>query len=492
MTQIKLAKSSFNTFTDHLGMNNWSSDDVDKLEIPDLKKYKEIVKQCKFFYRRDPLAASILNKLIEIGITKLSFGADGLSANELRIFTSISDKLMEFAEICALEFLLSGLVIPEIRYEAVSKDELIDLGIKKYTTLTLPISMWVRDPSTVKIEVPIIPDDPSYYVVIPEDMIFFIINKGTYPSGNKDLELYQKLLTYYPEFVEQVNKGNKEVLLDNPLIIRRRYLSDCQYPLPYLYPALESMKHKRNLRRMDYSIASRAISAIQLIKLGDKDFPVTEDDEDAFAAIRDQMTWRYSGGRDVERIYQLFGNHTLTIEWVYPPMDILQSDVKYKEINQDIFFGLGFPRILITGETERSGSSNPDIASLSPIKTMRNIQQKILFIIRGITNEIAKLNGLKSSPTVKFKPINLASFRDFVTGMQSLYDSGNISRHSYTDAFGYDWDDETDLRESEQDILKEKGLEEFSPQPFSPKPGVPGKAPMGQPKKEPEEGPEEE
>ena len=51
-----------------------------------------------------------------------------------------------------------------------------------------------------------------------------------------------------------------------------------------MYPALEPLKHKRNIRRMDYSIASRVISAIQLIKLGNDDFPVTEDDEDAFKA----------------------------------------------------------------------------------------------------------------------------------------------------------------------------------------------------------------
>lgn len=475
MNDKKLAKAAFNTFTDHLGTEAWSTSDVDKLEIPDLKKYKEIVGQCKFFYRRDPLASSIINKLIEIGITSLTFGKNGLSTNELRIFTSLSDELEEYAENCALEYLLSGLVVPEIKYEAVNKETLTDLGIKKYTTLTLPVSMWIRNPATIKIEAPILPDDPSFFVVVPEEMVFFIQNKGTYPSGNKDLELYQKLVTLYPEFVEQVRNGNKEILLDNPLIIRRRVLTDGQYPMPYLYSALEAMKHKRNLRRMDYSIASRAISAIQLVKLGNDEYPVTEDDEDAFKSIKEQMTWRYSGGKDVERIYQLFANHTLTIEWVYPPMEILQNDAKYKEINQDIFFGLGFPRILITGETERSGSSNPDIASLSPIKTMKNIQKKVLFILNGIIKEISRLNGLSSYPTIKFKPINLASFRDFVTGMQTLYDSGNLSRHSYSDAFGYDWEDEIDLREEEQKELKSRGLEEFAPKPFSPQPQIPGK-----------------
>jgi hypothetical protein len=479
---FKLANSTFNVFTDHFSMNSWTTDQVDKMEVLDIKEYKKIVKQCRFFYRKDPIGSTILNKMVELGITKLVFDKGTLSENEFRIFTSLNDKLQEYAENCSLEYLVTGLVIPEIKYGNVTKEDLFDLGIKKYTTLTLPVSMWLRDPSTIKINTSMVMNEPSYYVILPEELVSFISNKGNYPDGTKDLDLFAKLQKYYPDFVAQVLAGNKEILLENKLIVRRKVLSDSPYPLPYLYPSLEAMKHKRNLRRMDYSIASRAISAIQLIQLGNDDYPVTEDDQDAFAAIRDQMTWRNTGNIDLERIFQLFANHTLKITWVYPPMEVLQDEKKYAEINEDIFFGLGFPRILTTGEAQRTGTSDPEFATMSPVKTMENMQSKILSIIKGIIREISRQNKLKDVPEVRFEKINLHAWDKFVAGMIQLYNTGNISRETFSNAFGFNWTEETEMREDEQKILKEKELGEFAPQPFSPQPTNTGNNTNTQPK----------
>lgn len=221
---------------------------------------------------------------------------------------------------------------------------------------------------------------------------------------------------------------------------------------------------------MDYSLAARVIEAIQLFKLGDKDFPVTEDDESQFDYIKQQMMWRNSNGRDVERVFQLFSNHTLNIEWIVPPVDALLNETKYKDVNQDIIFALGFPRILITGESERTGSSDPEFAMMSPLKTMDNFRDKIIAVLGRIVNEVAMRNNLKSSPIVRFTPINLQAFRDYISALKDLYDSGNLSRKSYADYLGYSWDDEIGQREVEDTYMKDHGIGEFAPQPFSPTP----------------------
>lgn len=467
---LKLAKAAYSIFNP-LGRNDqWSPDDVDKLETFDIKKYHEVVNLCRFFYRKDPIAGTVINKMIEIGITPIIFDQGKLSDNEFRIFQGIRDKLQEYIESCALEYLISGLVIPEIKFATIGKDDAFDLGIKKYSSLTLPVSMWLRDPTTVKIRSTMIMDEPSYYVVLPEELIYFILNEGVYPDGNKDEKLYQELKTYYPEFIAQVEAGNKEVLLENDLIVRRRPLSDTPYPTPYLYNSLEALKHKRNLRRMDYSIASRVISAIQLFQLGNDEFPVTEDNEDAFEWIKNQMTWRNTAYRNVERVFQLFADHTLQISWVFPDVTALISDKKYTEVNADIFLGLGFPKILTTGETERTQTSDPEFASISPVETMKNMQKKLLFILKGIVKGIVINNNLKSVPEVRFENINLHTFQDFVNGMKTLYDTRNISRTSFAKAFGYTWEEEVNTLSDENEKLKELGVEEFAPQPFSPQP----------------------
>ncbi len=464
------ALASWSLLPNTFSTPSWSPDDVDRMEVLDLKNYQKIVKQCRFFYKKDPISGTVLNKLIEIGITDLVLDKGKLSENEFRIFEAVKDKIQEFIENCAMEYLISGLVIPEVEYAALPKEKLNELKIKKYNALTLPISMWLRDPASIKINSSMVLDSPSYYAILPEELIYFIKNEGKYPDGNKDEKLYQKLLTYYPEFVALVMAGNKEVLLDNELVIRRKVLSDSPYPIPYLYNVLEAVKHKRNLRRMDYSIASRVIGAIMLIRLGDKDFPIVEGEEDAFKDIKEQMYWRYSGTRDLERVFQLFANHTLQIDWVFPDITALLHDSKYINVNQDIFFGLGFPRILTTGETDKSNTSDPELSMESPIKTMENMQKKLLPIVNDIIYKIAKYNGLDNSPDVRFSKINLVAFTDFVTALAQLYNTGNLSRESYDDIFGYNFKEEIEKRANEEKMLADKKIPTFAPQPFSPQP----------------------
>ena len=468
--QLFIAKAAIMNIQGNVTVANpWSADDVDKLEAVGLDEYKEVIKACRFFYKRDPIGSSVINKMVDIGITSLDFTKAGLTNNEEKLVKALLKPLQEFAEAMTLEYLLTGLIVPEIKYTAITTDNLKKLGIKKFSTLVLPTTMSLRDPATIKIN-SVIPDMPSYYVTIPDKLIFFIMNNGTYPDNNKDPNLWHYLEVNYPEFIIQVKEGKKEFLLENKNIMRRRPLSDSPYPIPYLYSAIESMKHKRNIRRMDYSIASRVISAIQLIKMGSDEFPLTEDDESQLDDLRDQMYWRNTAGRDVEKVFQLFTNHTVNIEWVYPNIETLLNDAKYKDVNRDIFFALGFPAILITGETERSSSSDAEYAMLSPIRTMENIRERILKILNIVLLETFEYNHFKGETELRFLPINLNSFKYFVEALVKLYETANISRTSFAQAFGYNLDDEFELKKEEQEMIDSMGLEEFSPAPYSPQP----------------------
>jgi len=485
----KLAKSNFSFISNVSRSDPWSPSDIDKMEAPDYRQYKSLVKECRFFSRRDPIASTVINKMVEIGITSLVFYRNKLSANEMRIFYSIRNELQEFAEKCAREYLITGMVIPEIRYGVVSEDRVKQTGIKKKDVLTLPESMMIRDSETIKINDNI--GEPSYYAVIPDSLIHFVMTGGMYPDGTKDERKYQKLLALYPDFVAAIKKGEKEILLEDVIAVRRSPQPDSPYPTPYLQAALESLKHKRNLKRMDYSIAARAIAAIQQFKVGDKDFPVVEGEDDVFESLKDQMAYRNSGGKDIERIFQLFTNHTVNIEWIYPPLDALLNDDKYLSINEDIFSSLGFPAILTTGESKRSNTSDPEFATLSPVKTMAKMQNQILFILRDIVREVAKSNNLDGVPEVRFRPISLLSFKNFIEGLKNLYDTGNLSRSTFADAFGYNFEEEAKQLETDNETMKELGLDNFAPRPFSPPPGQPGQPnnttgkgnPQTQPKK---------
>lgn len=450
--------------------NPWTDALKSKDKKFDNEEFVKINSLCRFFYRTEPVVSTVINKLVEIGINDLVFSKNKLSENEFRVFMAIKPKLLEFAEQMAQEFLLSGLVIPEIGYSK-NKDKqfIFSLGIKKYSSLVLPESLTLRDPSLIKIKTSWLGDSPSFFMKIPEDVIKFIKNKGKYPDGKEDKELYEKLTKAFPEFVALVNRGEKELLIENDDIIRRKYTADNQYPIPYVSPSLDALQHKRKLRRMDYTLIDKVISAILHVKVGSDEFPVTDSEEDQALLddIRSQLQMRGNSDQLLERVFQLITNHTVELAWVFPNADILLNEKKYDDINQEILFGLGFPRVLITGEAARTGTSDPELATLAPVKTMENFRRKIIEVIRNICIEVSLRNGFKSAPTVEFSGLNLHAFADFVAGLTQLYNASALSRTDLARVYGYDFLDQLDKLEIENKELTQRGLPTVGPNPFS-------------------------
>lgn len=447
----------------------------------DYDEYVILVKLCRFFYRSEPVVSTVCNKLVEIGINDLVFSRNKLSDNEFRVFTALKPRLVEYAERMAQEFLISGFVIPEVGWgKNNDKQFIFSLGVKKYSSLVLPESMTLRDPTIVKIVSNWLNDEPSYFIKIPEDVIKFIKSGGGLPGGKEDKELFEKLKKGFPEFVKQVLAGAKEVPLINDNIIRRKYTSDNPYPIPYMAPTLDALQHKRKLRRMDYTLIDKVISAILHVKVGSDEFPMTDSDEDDayLEQLRTQLRMRGNSDQLMERVFQLLTNHTVELNWVFPDTATLLDEKKYDDINQEILFGLGFPRVLITGEAAKSGTSNPELATLGPVKTMDNFRKKIIEVIRDITSEVSLRNGFKSAPDVEFAGLNLHAFTDFVNFVTQLYNSSAISRTDMARIAGYDFFDQMDKIELETQELIKRGLPVVGPNPFgSPQTNQPGQQP---------------
>lgn len=460
------ATSSLNLATS--SANPWKDPTKDVGKEVDYDSFVETIQLCKFFYKTEPIIATVVNKLVEIGINDLTISKEGLSENEFRVFKALKPRLIEFAETMAQEYFLSGLVVPEIGYGPVEKDVIFDLGIKKYNRLIFPVSMWVRNPETVKINTSMMSDQPSYYFVIPDEVISFIKGKGKYPDGREDQDLFLKLKTYYPEFVKFVMRGDEEILLENPNVIRRKFLSDNPYPIPFMSPVLDALQHKRKMRRVDYSLMDKMLGAILHVKIGSDEFPVTNSEEDAMQVndIRNQLNYRFMSDQYLERIFQLITNHTVELNWVFPDTELLRDTNKYDDINQEILFGLGFPRVLITGEAQRTGTSDPEIALISPVRTLEAMRRKVIKVLREIIRNVAIQNNFKP-PYVYFKSLNLHAFKDFMDVLSKLYDSSAISRTSLAEAVGFDFMEEVDKLANEKEELDSRGLSGVGLQPFS-------------------------
>lgn len=484
----KLAKASFSLYPSGartMSQNPWIGT-VDRLAYDDHHKYEEVVRDCRFYFRHDPLASTVIRKLVDMSVNELVIEPEGsITVTEEAIFDALAEDLIEFLRKAAFEYLITGLLVPEIKLTRLNKRQIRDKYIKRISSLMYPTSMWLRDAKDIEIKRPLITEMESYFLKIPDEVVAFITGKGVYPDGGEDRELYNEIVRMYPEFVQQILKGQFKILLDNPLVIKDTTLADSAYPIPYLYPALEALKHKRNLRRMDYSIAARVISAILQVRVGSDDFPLTEDQEDQLSELEEQFKWRENiSTEEIERVFAFFTNHTVELEWIFPEVTALLDDKKYETVNQDIMVALGFPRILITGETERSFASDPQIATLSPIQTMEQIQKKLLPIAEKVYFEMRRYNRVISNvPKLSFKPINLMSLQLFYDGLSTLYEGGNLSRESFTRAYGYDFRTEMQRRSKNDELMDELDLEPVAP---SNMPGAQTESP-GRPSTPPEE-----
>jgi hypothetical protein len=474
--------------------NPWTVKMDDVSSKTNLDYFVSLVNECRFFYKNEPLVASIVNRMVEIGINDLVFSKNGLSDNEFTVFTSLKPKLLEFAESMAQEFLLSGLVVPEFALGKATKEEILSLGVKKYSTLELPISMFVRDPKSIVIYTSLMSDQPDYFVQVPDDVAYFIKNNGTYPNGEENKELFKQMKAKFPEFVKDVLAGVTEIPIYNKNVIRRRYMSDNPYPTPFIAPALDVLKHKRKLRQMDYSIADKVIGAILHVKMGSDEFPITdsEEDQEFVDSLRNQLTWRFNSKKDLERIFQLLTSHTVDIKWIFPDTTELVNDAKYRDINMEILYALGFPQTLIVGEASRTAAGDPEMAMIGPIKTMENFRRKIIEVLRRVCEEVALANKFKTPPTLDFKALNLHKFADLIAALSKLYETGGLSRDAFDEILGYDFKEQIDLRTQEQEEITQSGIPQVGLTPNAgnqvqttpgqtPKPGQPQPKPAAKP-----------
>lgn len=459
----KLAKAQYSLVDDRQQLGIISSDSVDYMELP--TKYSDMIKACRFFYKHDPIAGTVLNKMVDCSITTLDNQKGSCTDEEFAVYEFMHDMLEEFFRNVCLEYLLSGLVVPHYEWERVSGASLSpDLNSRR--RVWVPNNIWFRDPATIVVKK--LPTDKRlFYVKIDSATIQFIKSGGKLSDGTYDKETYQAMVRSYPDFVAKIRalKGTStEILLDTRAILSR-CLPEDPYPVPYMTNALEPLMHKRNLRKMDYAVAARVIAAIQLIKLGSDDFPVT--DEDDFTHIKEQMNYRTTRYSQ-DKVFQLFANHTLEISWVFPDTEAMLNREKYSSVEDDIVAGFGFPRTLITGETLRSNvQGGSDLASFSPIATMEGIRTKLLAWTRDLYKEVKERNGFKNVPIPRFEPIRLYSIRDLNEIGQALYEEGSLSRRSRLQSQGYDLDTEMERIKEEDQEYQDRDIREAPYMPFS-------------------------
>lgn len=416
---------------------------------PKLGKYHDFLKVIRWFYKFDPIASTVINRMADMSTTvirnrrKTKLNADAVDDATQAYFDAVVRKIRPFIKQMALEYLLHGMVIPAYTLNKMRGDLLSErLGRKRYT---IPENLWIRNPDNIELKRRPIGTDRQIFLKIPKEDIELIQNKGVRSDGTEDKEGYKFLVDNFPEYVRAIRAGKTKFELEDVHAILRKLVSYDDYPAPFLTNALSALQHKSYLKQMDKSIASRAIEAIRHIKIGDKDFPATDED---IKSTRQVVEINSSSG---ERVFNLFTNHTVTIEWVFPDLEALISETKYAEPNADIFLAMGFPRILTTGETLRSNSSDSKIASLGPKATLEDLREAIIDWLTKLYNDLGEKNGFTRVPEPYFAPIATSDYTALVQFAVEAMNAGAISKDTIAQLYGSDFETESDQITTEQE-----------------------------------------
>lgn len=449
----------------------------EKLIVP--KDYHSVIRMCYDFYQRGGSATRVIDRLQEFAITDIRNGQRENSDEQNAYFEAIlhdkPSRLMRFLRTMALEFYLSGLVLPRIDWqEAKGKDLSPDLI--KGKTYMVPV-FDTYPPLLVHIEW-INWGKKGFYLKVPEADVRTIKSQG---GKIKAQQLkYRMWKEAFPSIVSAVQAGESMFQIKDSDPILRKEISLTPYPTPYLMNVLEPLVFKQQLRKMDFAVASRVISAILLVKEGNDNFPLTEETQYLLDNLQVQIMSRTGDPRKMEKLFVLFTDHTTQMEWIHPDVDAMLNQDKYREINEELDEGMGFPGVLLTGQV-RQGGQTSEISTWAIQSMMEEMRGMFIeWMVQNVYRPAAELNRFKKIPQPIFKPIKLQDMIKTAAVYQQLFSEGNVSRTTRDDMAGLDFMTEGELMKDEKEIAAD--LPAFTPTPYSPPPptiGGQGGRPIG-------------
>lgn len=419
--------------------------------------YEEELFQSRFFYRNDPTAATVVNRMAELAGGPIKNRKKFSSDEEFNFFDALSYRITTLMQQAALEYLVSGMAIPDFATIRVMGSRLNpSLGRKRYY---IPDRMWCRNPEQIELKRTPFGPDRLVFLKIPPEESSFILNKGVYPDGTEDKELYALLIKEFPEYVRAIEKGVSKIPLSNVKPIFRKIQPQCDYPQPFLVPALAAMKHKLRIKEMDHSIATRALNAIMHIKAGNDEFPVTDEDN-TLSDLKAQMDAN-SNDALTNIVYKLFTDHTIEIEWIYPQLEALLSPAKYEAVDADIYMAMGFSRMLLVGEAAKSNAGAGPAIILGPFAMLEELRWKLLEWVRYLYERLADENNFANVPDPMFEPLVQSDTTTLIANSAGALKAGVVSKDTIAQLYGTTFENEQRQIEYEvETVANSKNLDQ--------------------------------
>lgn len=422
----------------------------EKLTVP--HDYHGQLRMCYDFYQRGGMASAVIDRIAELTITDLRNG-QRKTTNEANVYFEAllhrkPSRLYRFFRMMAMEYFLTGMVIPKVSWQEITGEELHP-KLKPKKKYAVPV-FDLYPPLLVNIQWAGW-GQKEYWLTIPPEDFKLVKNKDA--RRTKEQQRRFDYLSTFSLFNDAVAMGTDKILLKDIDPILRKELSISPYPVPYLSKVLEALIFKQQLRRMDFAVAARIINAILLVQEGSDSFPLVEGDRNNLDELKNQILARANNPLLLERLFMLFSNHTTKLTWVSPDVSALLNQEKYIQANEEVMEGLGFPRILVVGESKGAQAAEVSTWAIQP--QMEEFRTMVLEWTDTIFEEGSELNGFRNTPSPSFTPIRLQDFVKTAAVFAQLYREGNMSRTTRDQTVGLNFEDEVELMIDELSLIED-------------------------------------
>jgi hypothetical protein len=402
-----------------------------------ISQYHETVAKARFFYENDSIAGTVINRMSDLAITELRNRHRKYKDEIKNYYDGIAEMLAPLLAQIPLLYLIDGMAVAEYRLGRIMGNRIHnDLGRTRYY---VPEKLWLRNVNNIELKKGPM-GERFVYIKIPQEDIQIITTKGK-PDRE---DHYRLLVEMSPDYVKAVQNGQIIFKLDTVPICRKLTPYNT-YPIPFLKSAIPALEYRRSLKRMDKITSERVIESLRHVKVGSDEYPADDDD---IIHTKNSIEAQTSSTQDT--IFNVYTNHTIEIKWVIPPIDNLLDDRKYSEANADVLLALGFPRIWVVGENERSNSSDNSLASIGPVATLNSIRNDILLWVKELYRKLAEENGFTQYPDPYWSPINIVGVSELLQYAANFMDKA-ISRNTVSQIYGTTYDREK-LQMEQEDI----------------------------------------
>ncbi len=291
----------------------------------------------------------------------------------------------------------------------------------------------------------------SHWVFILDPETFRdIANKEARSAENVDV-LDETEINLPSEFKNLKILEGRALVLDADKLWTIQYMKDDHedWADPMVWPVMNDIMYKHDLRAMDRSVINSTINAIQIFKLGSA--------QNGFVAPPEHYQQFAQMLRTPTASHNIIWNDMISIESNYPPIEKILGVEKYRSVDKDILAGLGIPSILVDGGAGGS-FSNAFLQVRTLLERLEDGREEVIKWLRKQLRMIAEIMGHRDVPQIRFGNMSLRDEEAEKKLIIQLMDRNVISAERVHEVFGIETVIEIERIRREDKLAEEENI----------------------------------